>query len=147
KTYVLNRGDVEQKECEASLGFLQVLSRKPETTWIMSKPVTASASLRRTGLANWLTDTNDGAGALAARVVVNRLWHHHFGRGIVSTLNDFGYQSEAPTHPELLEWLATDLVAGGWKLKRVHKQIVLSRAYQLSGTTTPTALAVDPDNK
>lgn len=79
--------------------------------------------------------------------MVNRLWHHHFGRGIVSTLNDFGYQSEPPTHPELLEWLANDLVAGGWKLKRVHKQIVMSRTYQLSGTTTPASMTADPDNK
>jgi len=146
-TFQLKRGDADQKDGEAALGFLQVLSRKPDSSWIITKPTTATTSLRRTGLANWLTDTNDGAGALAARVMVNRLWHHHFGRGIVSTLNDFGYQSEAPTHPELLEWLANDLVAGGWKLKRVHKQMVMSHTYQLSGATSPAALAADPDNK
>jgi len=146
-TFQLKRGDADQKDGEASLGFLQVLSRKSDSTWIVKKEASATTSLRRTGLANWLTDTSDGAGALAARVMVNRLWHHHFGRGIVSTLNDFGYQSEAPTHPELLEWLANDLVAGGWKLKRVHKLMVMSHTYQLSGTTSPTALAVDPDNK
>lgn len=146
-TYQLKRGDADQKDGEASLGFLQVLSRKPDSNWTIAKPATATTSLRRTGLANWLTDTSDGAGALAARVMVNRLWHHHFGRGIVSTLNDFGYQSEAPTHPELLEWLANDFVAGGWKLKRVHKEMVMSHTYQLSGATTPTALTADPDNK
>ncbi len=140
-THLLKRGDADQKDGEVSLGFLQVLSRKPEANWIAPKP--AATSLRRTALANWMTDTADGAGALAARVMVNRLWHHHFGRGIVSTLNDFGYQSEAPTHPELLEWLANDLVAGGWKLKRVHKLMVMSRAYQLGST----ASAADPDNK
>ena len=142
-THLLKRGDADQKDGEVSLGFLQVLSHKPEANWIAPKPATATTSLRRTGLANWLTDTADGAGALAARVMVNRLWHHHFGRGLVSTLNDFGYQSEAATHPELLEWLANDLVAGGWKLKRVHKMMVMSRTYQLGGT----ASSADPDNK
>ena len=143
-THLLKRGDAEQKDGEVSLGFLQVLARKAETTWIApAKPSGVTTSLRRTALASWLTDTTDGAGALAARVMVNRLWHHHFGRGIVSTLNDFGYQSEAPTHPELLEWLANDFVAGGWKLKRVHKMMVMSRTYQLGGTASPA----DPENK
>jgi hypothetical protein len=146
-TFHLKRGDADQKDGEATLGFLQVLSRKPEAAWIIPKPASATTSLRRTSLANWLTDTTNGAGALAARVMVNRLWHHHFGRGIVSTLNDFGYQSEPPTHPELLEWLANDLVTSGWKLKRLHKLIVMSRTYQLSGMTTATALTADPDNK
>ena len=146
-TYLLKRGDADQKDGEVSLGFLQVLSRKPEANWIAPKPSTATTSLRRTGLANWMTDTTDGAGALAARVMVNRLWHHHFGRGIVSTLNDFGYQSEAPTHPELLEWLANDLVAGGWKLKRVHKLMVMSRTYRQSGIPSREAANSDPENK
>lgn len=146
-TFFLKRGDADQKDGEVSLGFLQVLSRKPDANWIIPKPAAATTSLRRTGLAYWLTDTTDGAGALAARVMVNRLWHHHFGRGIVSTLNDFGYQSEPPTHPDLLEWLANELVAGGWKLKRLHKQIVMSRTYQLSGMTTSAAVAADPENK
>ncbi len=141
-TYLLKRGDAEQKDGVMSLGFLQVLSRKPEANWIPAKPA-ATTSLRRTGLANWLTDTTDGAGGLAARVMVNRLWHHHFGRGIVATLNDFGYQSEAPSHPELLEWLANDLIANGWKLKRMHKLMVSSRTYQQSGSVN----AADPENK
>jgi hypothetical protein len=79
--------------------------------------------------------------------MVNRLWHHHFGRGIVSTLNDFGFQGDPPTHPELLEWLANDLVSHGWKLKRVHKLLVTSRTYGLSGTATAEALKADPDNR
>ena len=146
-THLLKRGDADQKDGEMSLGFLQVLSRKPEATWIAPKPEKATTSLRRTGLANWITDTTDGAGGLAARAMVNRLWHHHFGRGLVSTLNDFGYQSEAPTHPELLEWLANDLVAHGWKLKRLHKLMVMSRTYQLAGTTDRETMRADPDNK
>ena len=147
KTYQLKRGDPEQKGEEVSLGYLQVLSRKEEKGWTAEKPPTASTSFRRTSLANWITDTKDGAGSLAARVMVNRLWHHHFGRGVVSTLNDFGFQGDAPTHPELLEWLANDLVANGWKLKRVHKLIVMSRTYGLSGTATAEALKADPDNR
>ncbi len=144
-THLLKRGDADQKDGEVSLGFLQVLSKKPETTWIAPKPATTSG--RRTALAKWLTDTTDGAGATAARVMVNRLWHHHFGRGIVATLNDFGYQSEAPTHPELLEWLADDLASNGWKLKRLHKLMVMSRTYGQSAAASAEAAKADPDNR
>ena len=80
-------------------------------------------------------------------MIVNRLWHYHFGRGIVATINDFGLQGDRPSHPELLEYLASDLVAGGWKLKRLHREIVLSQAYRLSGTTTAENLAKDPDDR
>ncbi|OWK39740.1 PSD1 and planctomycete cytochrome C domain-containing protein [Fimbriiglobus ruber] len=149
ETYVLKRGDAGQKDGVATQGFLQLLSRAPdgEVHWITAKPSGAHSSFRRTGMAKWLTDTDTGAGALAARVIVNRLWHHHFGRGIVSTVNDFGLQGDPPTHPELLEWLANDLVRNGWSLKHMHKLIVTSRAYQLGGAATPTALKADPDNK
>ena len=146
-THLLKRGDADQKDGEVSLGFLQVLSRKPEANWIAPKPEKVTTSLRRTGLANWITDTTDGAGGLAARAMVNRLWHHHFGRGLVSTLNDFGYQSEPPTHPELLDWLANDLVANGWKLKRLHKLMVMSHTYQQCGTPSAEGVKLDPDNK
>jgi mono/diheme cytochrome c family protein len=147
KTFELKRGDTEQKVAEVTPGVLQVLARTDENAWEAPKPTTASTSFKRVGLANWICDTKDGAGSLAARVMVNRLWHHHFGRGIVSTLNDFGFQADPPTHPELLEWLANDLVSHGWKLKRVHKLIVMSRTYGQSGTATPEALKADPDNK
>ena len=79
-------------------------------------------------------------------VIVNRLWHYHFGRGIVATINDFGLQGDRPTHPELLEYLASELVAGGWKLKRLHREILLSQAYRLSGAMTPENMAKDPDD-
>ncbi|MEL0119407.1 MAG: DUF1553 domain-containing protein, partial [Opitutae bacterium] len=71
----------------------------------------------RIALADWLTDVDDGAGMLLARVIVNRLWQHHFGRGIVTTSSDFGTRGERPTHPDLLEYLARSLVENGWKLK------------------------------
>ena len=73
-----------------------------------------------------------GAGRLAARVIVNRLWQHHFGRGIVATPSDFGTQGEPPTHPELLDWLAARFVEDGWSVKKMHRRILLSRAYQLA---------------
>ena len=148
-THILNRGDPAQKVSPADPGFLQVLSRhaEGEKHWTTEPPKEARTSFRRASLAKWITDVNDGAGALAARVIVNRLWHHHFGRGIVATVNDFGFQGETPTHPDLLEWLAKDLVEHGWTLKRVHKQMVMSRAYQLSGTMSASGKTLDPDNR
>jgi mono/diheme cytochrome c family protein len=134
-TYFLTRGDTAQKGDKASPGFLQVLMNRSQgaQAWSIAKPTESRTSLRRTALANWLTDVDGGAGALAARVIVNRVWHHHFGRGIVATINDLGLQAEPPTHPELLEWLAADFVAHGWQLKRLHEQIVTSRAWGLGG--------------
>jgi hypothetical protein len=149
KTYILARGDVAQREGEASLGFLDVLVRHPDGAkhWIVAPPPKARTSFRRASLAAWLSDADYGAGNLAARVIVNRLWHYHFGRGIVSTLNDFGLQGDRPTHPQLLDWMASELVANGWKLKRLHKQILMSRAYRLSGAATAENMAKDPDNR
>ena len=77
-----------------------------------------------------MTDADRGAGALLARVIVNRLWQHHFGDGLVRTPNDFGIARRPPDHPELLEWLAGELVADGWRLKRLHRLIVPSAAYR-----------------
>ena len=149
ETFILNRGDAAQKQGPATPGLLQVLTRSPkgESSWLSPAPAGSKTSMRRTGLAHWITDVDQGAGALAARVIVNRLWHHHFGRGIVSTLNDFGFQGDPPTHPELLEWMADDLVKNGWTLKRVHKQMVMSRAYQLSSTANTASLKLDTENK
>jgi hypothetical protein len=98
-----------------------------------------------------MTDVEHGAGPLLARVIVNRLWQHHFGEGMVGTPNDFGAQGERPSHPELLEWLASELVQNGWRLKPLHKQIMLSAAYQQASDTSREALAtnlkLDPANR
>ena len=83
-------------------------------------------------LAEWLTDVEHGAGHLLARVIVNRLWQHHLGRGIVATPSDFGVRGETPTHPELLDWLAAELIKNGWRLKPIHKLIMTSAVYQQS---------------
>jgi Protein of unknown function (DUF1553) len=98
-------------------------------------------------MGQWMTDVEHGAGPLAARVIANRLWHHHFGRGIVRTTNDFGAQGERPTHPELLEWLAAELVRGGWKLKPLHKQMVMSLTYRQGNTPSAENQRLDPENR
>ncbi len=82
-----------------------------------------------------------------ARVIVNRVWQYHFGEGLVRTPNDFGTRGDRPTHPELLEWLAADFVANGWKLKRLHRMILLSDAYRRRSTVETSNRTVDPDNR
>src|SRR6185436_9779455 len=104
-THFLKRGDARQKGEVATQGFLRILQRTPdeEKHWQEQPPAGARTSYRRRALANWITDTESGGGELLARVIVNRLWHHHFGNGIVATPNDFGLQGQRPTHPELLD--------------------------------------------
>ncbi len=134
ETYFLNRGDTDQKRGVATQGFLQVLARvdDPDRHWTWTPPPGARYSGRRRALANWITDTEHGAGHLLARVIVNRLWQHHFGRGLVETPNDFGLQGSLPTHPGLLDWLAAELIRQSWRLKPIHELILTSAAYQLA---------------
>jgi len=89
----------------------------------------------------------DAKNPLTARVMANRLWQQHFGRGIVGTPSNFGKLGEAPTHPELLDYLATRLVGNGWSIKKLHREILLSAAYQASAATDPEAMETDPDNR
>jgi hypothetical protein len=96
----------------------------------------------RLELARWITDPKH---PLTARVLVNRVWQHHFGEGIVRSVDNFGNLGERPTHPELLDWLATRFVEGGWSIKKLHKMILLSNAYQMSGANDDQAAAVDPE--
>jgi mono/diheme cytochrome c family protein len=149
QTYFLKRGDPNQKDGVAPQGFLQVLMRRPdqEKRWQVAPPTGWRTSYRRRALAGWITDIDQGAGALLARVIVNRLWQHHLGRGIVGTPSDFGFQGERPTHPELLDWLAQDLIANGWRLKPVHKRILMSAVYQQSAEQDKQKAAIDVDNR
>jgi hypothetical protein len=94
-----------------------------------------------------MTDSEGGAGHLLARVIVNRVWKHHFGRGIVATPNDFGAQGAAPTHPELLDYLAGELIRGGWKLKPLHRLMMLTSTYQQGADMNARNQQRDPDNK
>ena len=99
---------------------------------------------KRRALADWLTDRRN---PMTARVLVNRLWQFHFGRGLVPTPNDFGQLGEGCSHPELLDWLAAELMDGGWQVKRMHRLIVLSNAYRMCSRATPAGLARDPGNR
>ena len=89
----------------------------------------------------------DPANPLTARVIVNRLWKHHFGAGLVPTPDDFGVLGQTPSHPELLDWLATEFVKNGWSLKRMHRRMLLTSAYQMTSRADSAADAIDPDNK
>ena len=104
-------------------------------------------SYQRAALAEWLTDVEQGAGGLVARVAVNRIWQHHFGEGLSRTPDDFGTQGDRPAHPELLDWLAGELVQGGWRLKPLQRRIVMSHAYRLATTHDAAKAAVDPENR
>src|SRR5439155_25861206 len=127
----------------------QALMRTPEQekSWIAASPAGSRTPHRRAALARWLTDVESGAGSLLARVIVNRLWAHHFGRGIVSTPNDFGLQGEPPTHPELLDWLAGELIRNGWRLKSIHKLLMSSSVYLETPDTDVAKAKFDPDNR
>ena len=147
--FLLRRGEVDNKQGKAEPSFLQVVATAAdkEARWL-PKPANGQPAIDpRVGLANWMTDAEFGAGALLARVMVNRLWQHHFGEGIVGTSNDFGAQGERPTHPELLEWLAAEFVKGGWKLKPLHKAMLLTAVYQQSNDVSPDNLKTDPANR
>jgi mono/diheme cytochrome c family protein len=146
EVHLLLRGDVAQKREVTPPGFIQVLTRG-EGDWETKPPAGSTSSFHRASLARWLTDAEHGAGHLAARVIVNRLWHHHFGRGLVSTPNDFGFQGDAPTHPALLDRLAADLIAGGWRLKPLHKRLMLSAAYRRSSVHNADSAKADIDNR
>jgi len=151
ESWLLDRGDFHFHKEPVELGFLSVLcrDRSPASYWsdARTKGSRSDTTYQRRAVAEWMTDTEHGAGALLARVIVNRLWQGHFGEGLVRTVNDFGKRSEPPTHPALLEWLASDLVRGGWRLKPLHRTLVLSAAYRQGTALNPRAHKVDPENR
>ncbi len=137
---VLIRGNVHAKGPEVEAAFLSILSPpKPE----IAASAYGKSTGRRLALAKWITSKGN---PLTARVMMNRLWQHHFGRGIVKSSENFGRLGEQPTHPELLNWLAAEFMAGGWKIKRMHKRIMMSRAYQMSSAGQEAGLAKDAAN-
>jgi Protein of unknown function (DUF1553) len=139
--HVMIRGNPHSPGAEVSPGFPLVLGAHDPK--IPTPGSGAKTSGRRLVLANWIASPNN---PLTARVLANRLWQHHFGRGIVPSVNDFGQFGEKPTHPELLDWLAGELIDGGWRLKRMHKLIMLSAVYQMSAAADAKAPAADPAN-
>ncbi|MFN0080206.1 MAG: PSD1 and planctomycete cytochrome C domain-containing protein [Prosthecobacter sp.] len=150
--YHLRRGEVDRKEGKASPNFIQVLMRSGEVSapaqmkWRADPVAKKPEAHPRIALANWMTDPHDGGGTLLARVIVNRLWRQHFGRGIVPTTNDFGTQGMKPTHPELLDYLAAELIRNGWHLKPIQRLIMLSAVYMQSGDVNASNVQRDPDN-
>lgn len=139
-THILKRGDAKRKLSTVQPGFVRVANS------------TQNAPKTRLDLAHWITDPKH---PLTARVIVNRVWQQHFGRGIVASPNDFGTRGELPTHPELLDWLAAELVSPTtspgeeWSLKRIHKLMVMSATYRQQSTTKSNALTTehDPENR
>jgi mono/diheme cytochrome c family protein len=145
--HLLKAGDPHRPAAEVRPGFLTVLL-PADASWDAEISPIRKGEFKSTGrklaLANWLTRPDH---PLTARVMVNRLWHYHFGRGIVPTPNDFGRNGQPPTHPQLLDWLATQFVGGGWSLKQLHFMMVTSNTYRQSTDSDPVRAARDPENK
>jgi cytochrome c553 len=138
--FVLRRGDVMQRTDPVLPGALSLIKT------VKSDLVTDAKSPepeRRLALAQWLSNSNN---PLTARVIVNRMWQHHFGRGIVGTPSDFGRNGEKPTHPELLDWLANDFMSHDWRMKRLHKMMVMSATYRQANAANPAGMAKDAGN-
>ncbi|MGD9724126.1 MAG: DUF1549 and DUF1553 domain-containing protein [Pirellulales bacterium] len=136
---VFQRGDPRSPGAEVDPGFPAVLVDQAPA----APAPTSHSTGRRLQLARWLTN---GSHPLTARVMVNRLWQHHFGDGLVGTENDFGVMGAPPSNQPLLDWLADEFVAGGWRIKRMHRMMVLSSAYRQASSDDPAAAAVDPEN-
>ncbi len=140
-THVLIRGNAHAKGKPVEPGFPHVLQVPPP---VLPPPAKGAAtSGRRKLLADWIASPDN---PLTARVIVNRIWQHHFGRGLARNPSDFGVSSTPPTHPPLLDHLASELIAGGWKLKRIHRMIMLSDAYRTSSQHREDAAEIDPGN-
>ncbi len=148
ETHLLLRGSEETPGPQVPPGFLRVLCRSEEESVASVHPPADGTSGRRTALARWLTDPRSPASALLARVMVNRIWQRLFGRGIVLSADNFGAQGQGPTHPELLDWLSAEFIAGGWHVKPLVKLMMTSTAYrQASRRDADASLsgAIDPD--
>jgi hypothetical protein len=141
ETFVFIRGNPRAKGDKVEPGIPSVLPG--QTPEIVPPESGTRTSGRRSALANWLASADN---PLTARVMVNRIWQHHFGRGIVRSASDFGFRGSPPTHPELLDWLASEFVAKGWSMKALHRLIVTSNAYRMSSQSDAAAQAKDPEN-
>ncbi len=138
--HVLSRGDVRKPGPVATPGTLRFLDRQGD----FELPAGHGEGERRAALAHWLTDP---AHPLTWRSIVNRTWQYHFGRGLVDSPNDFGRMGQAPSHPELLEWLAATFRDGDQSLKALHRLLVTSSTYRQASTDQPAAAAIDADNR
>ncbi len=134
---VHTRGNRFTLGAEAPRHFLQIVAGE-------NQPALTTTQSGRLELARWVASKDN---PLTARVMVNRLWQHHFGTGLVATSDNFGSRGEKPSHPELLDWLASRFMASGWSVKALHRLILLSSTYQMAGTPNPAAAQADPGNR
>jgi hypothetical protein len=139
-THVLNKGAYDAPLEEVQPGFMEVIDREPARV----APANGKTTGRRTALASWLAGPRN---PLVARVMVNRIWHYHFGRGLVGTPSDFGLMGETDTNKALLDRLAADFVEKGWSIKAMHRLIMLSNTYQQSSDYNEAASKADPNNE
>ncbi|HWE40242.1 MAG TPA: PSD1 and planctomycete cytochrome C domain-containing protein [Isosphaeraceae bacterium] len=140
ETFVLLRGNPQNRGDKVEPAFLTVLGGSSAE---IAPPPGGKSTGRRRALADWIASADN---PLTPRVMANRLWQGHFGRGIVRSSSNFGTQGDKPTHPELLDWLAAEFLAKGWRLKPLHRLILTSNAYKMSSRAEPKALAADPTN-
>lgn len=143
-TYVYRRGDETQPARLVGPGVPSVLTDGRTPFTIEPPPVSHSTTGRRLALARWLTQPDH---PLTARVLVNRIWQHHFGTGIVQSLDNFGRLGTPPSHPELLDWLAVEFLERGWSIKQLHSLVVTSTAYRQRSAVSEEHLRRDPDNR
>ena len=139
-SFVLAHGDFRKRGERVDPGFPSAISGR---TSLPRNEIDRFPPRRRAALAEWLTSEQN---PLLGRVMVNRIWQHHFGTGLVRTPNDFGRQGDPPTHPELLDWLAVEFSERGWSIKQMHKLIVLSGTYRSSSRASKRSMEIDPDN-
>ncbi|QDU90951.1 hypothetical protein Pla175_43650 [Pirellulimonas nuda] len=143
---LMARGSIENPEAPVPTNaFLHALTGTQFVS--LQRPAEAKTTHQRAALAHWMTDVDAGGGALLARVMANRLWHYHFGEGLVRTPSDFGIAGDTPAAPELLDWLAGELVRRHWSLKAMHRLIMQSAVYRQTGQQSPEAARSDPENR
>lgn len=141
-SFFLHRGSIDQRGSQMTPGVLSVATTiEPK---FPAPPPDGKSTYRRRGFAEWLVSPDN---PLTARVMVNRIWQHHFGEGIVRTPSSFGKMGEQPSHPELLDWLAVEFVEKGWSIKGLHRLMMNSEAYQMASGDVSANLAIDPENR
>jgi hypothetical protein len=151
-SYLFRRGAIESPAAEVEPGFLSILTEPGKPSDIPASATGAKTTGRRLALARWLTDPDTPAGGLVARVFVNRVWMNLFGEGIVPTVDNFGRSGLPPVNPELLDWLATDFIHSGWRIKPLIRLMMMSSAYRQASWRSPkenstAAESIDPGNR
>lgn len=156
-TWLFRRSDFYDRKIKVDIGFPAMLSSgaKADDFWQKAKKAyskigKAKSTLQRRALADWITDTKQGGGALLARVFVNRVWQHHFGKGLVRSTSDFGVRGDSPSHPQLLEFLTNEFVESGWNIKSLHRNILTSAVWRQASTrhaSSAHGLKVDSTNQ